>query len=141
MGILARTTRVAVALFVLLLPMVCRADVAPEYPHTAWDRDQAPSRVTIIAVGAATSAAIVTLGLYLIRRPGHTATRKALTTGMLGFTLLVVLGVVWHFVQQAERDRHLWKEWEEERQNRRRNWQGPPQYEQPPQPATSEATP
>lgn len=141
MSILARTTRVAVALFVLLLPMVCRADVAPEFPHTAWDQDQAPSRVTIIAVGAATSAAIVTLGLYLIRRPSLTPFRKKAFTGLLVVALLQVLLLFLWAARQVDRDRHLWNEWEEERQNRRSNWLGPPQYEHPPQPATSETTP
>ena len=141
MRITARSACVAVALFVLFLPMVCRADVAPEYPHTAWGRDQVPSRITIIAVGAATSAAIVTLGLFLSRRPAHSAFRKKVTAVLLVLALLAVLGFAVRSYRQADRDRGLWKQWDEERQSRRRNWRGPPQYENPPQPVTSETTP
>ncbi len=127
MGIIARVTCVVATMFYVLLPMVCRADVAPENPHTAWGRDKVPSRVTIIAVGVATSAAVVTLGLFLSRRPTHNATSKKVTTALLGVALLVVLGFAVRAYWQADRDRGLWKQWDEEVQNRRRNWRGPPQ--------------
>ncbi len=141
MQITARATCVIVAMFLLLLPTVCRADVAPEYPHTAWGRDQVPSRVTIIAVGAATSAAIVTLGLFLSRRPAHNSVARKVTIGLLGVALLGVLGYAVRASRQADRDRGLWKQWDGEVQNRRRHWRGPSQYENPPLPATPETSP
>jgi hypothetical protein len=137
----ARAIRVAVVMFLLLLPTVCRADVAPEYPQTAWGRDRVPSRITIIAVGAAISAAIVTLGLFLSRQPVHNSAARKVTIGLLGVALLGVIGYAIRASRQADRDRGLWKQWDEEVENRRRNWRGPPQYENPPQPVTSETTP
>ncbi len=141
MRITTRMTSFVAAMFFLWLPIVCQADIAPEYPDTAWGRDEVPSRVTIIAVGAATSAAIVTLGLFLNRRPVHTATRKAVTSGVLSLALLVVVVFAVRSFWQADRDRSQWNQWEEERLNRRRNWRGPPQYENPPEPVESESSP
>lgn len=139
MRIAARTINLSVAMY-LMLSTVCRADVAPQYPDTTWGRDQAPSHITIIVVGAAVSAAIVTLGLFL-SRPSHTTTRKKVTIGLLGLVLLAVLGFTVRTYWQAGQDRDLWGQWKEEQRRRRSNWQGPPQYRASPQPATPETTP
>jgi hypothetical protein len=120
----------------LIAPSALQADIAVPEPQTVWARNAQPTNQSIAYAGVLLSAAIITTGLIVARWPARGSKVGLMATGAAtAVGVLAVAAVAWGAMQQAERDRAAWEQWEIDESHRRANWRGPPQFDGPPEPS------
>ena len=141
--------RLVLVLGLLNLTAAARADIPVPEPQTVWARNAQPSSQSIAYAGLCLSAAIIAAGVIVARWPARGSRTGLIATGVISAVgVLVVAGGAVAAIQQANRDRVAWKQWEIDENNRRASWRGPPtDFPEPPppnpnaEPATTEPRP
>jgi hypothetical protein len=119
--------RLVFVLGLLTLAAAARADIPVPEPQTVWARNAQPSGQSIAYAGVCLSAAIVAAGLIVARWPARGSRMGLIATGIVSaVAVLVVAAGAAAAIQQANRDRGAWKQWETDESNRRSSWRGPP---------------
>lgn len=131
-----RAISLLVVLGVLHAAGAAWADIPVPDPQTVWARNAQPSSQSIAYAGVLLSAAVITAGLIVARWPARGSRVGLVATGVLTVVgvLAIAVGAL-AAVQQAERDRAAWNQWEIDENTRRSNWRGPPRPDEPPPPS------